>query len=42
MFAHNGNAQNVTEPDFQKKKFPADNAENVPEKVLYKFLQSYD
>ena len=36
----NGNAQKVTEPDFQKKNFPAENAGNMPEKpVFWHFLE---
>ena len=36
----NGNAQNVTEPDFRKNSFPAENAENMPEKpVFWQFLE---
>ena len=36
----NSNAQNVTEPDFRKKSFPAENTENMPEKpVFWHFLE---
>ena len=31
----NDNAQNVAEPDFRKKKFPAENAGNMPEKPVF-------
>ena len=32
----NGNTQKVTEHDFQKKNFPAENAGNMPEKPVFK------
>ena len=36
----NGNAQKVTEPDFQKNNFPAENAVNMPEKPVFRhFLE---
>ena len=36
----NVNAQNVTDPDFQKKDFTAEKAENMPEKpVFWHFLE---
>ena len=31
----NGNAQNVTEPDFRKRFFPVENAGNMPEKTVF-------
>ena len=36
----NGDAQNVTEPDFWKKIFPGENAGNMPEiTVFWTFLK---
>ena len=31
----NGDIQKVTEPDFGKKNFPAENAGNMPEKPVF-------